>query len=376
MAKPILPPATIGIIGGGQLGRMMAMAAKTMGYQVLVLDPQPNSPAGQVADDQIIASYDDQAALAVLAQRSAVLTYEFENVDQAALEAVTDKKLLPQGTRLLKVTADRLLEKKFVANLGLPVTKFAAVDRIEQLDLAIQTVELPAILKTRAGGYDGHGQWDIPDEAALAELIAHWQEPQIPLILEKKLSFEKEVSMMVTQDGQGQIRTWPLAENQHHDHILQSTFVKANGQARLNKKAAQIAKHLAKAIDLRGVLGIEFFVLAGELYINELAPRPHNSGHFSIEATNVSQFEGHIRSILALPIPPIFLVTDQVFMLNLLGKQMTAARTALADQPAWHFHDYGKAEIKAHRKMGHITVMGSIASAQLRQWGQEHHDIS
>lgn len=372
MIKPILPPATIGIIGGGQLGRMMTMAAKQMGYQVVILDPQPNSPAGQVADGQIIANYDDLAALRALAARADLLTYEFENVDQSALKVVAETTPLPQGTRLLELTADRLLEKNFMAELGLPVTAFTAIDHIGELDAAVQEVGLPAILKTRHGGYDGHGQWEIADESALAELIAHWQDQRMPLILEKRLSFDREVSMMVTRDGQDQVRTWPLAENEHDHHILQTSWVRTAGQEGLTKKAAAIAKRLAQALDLRGMLGIEFFVLGDDLYINELAPRPHNSGHYSIEAANVSQFEGHIRSITGLPIPPINLTVDSVLMLNLLGDQITAARTALPEQPAWHFHDYGKALIKPQRKMGHITVTGDQASAQLRQWGQEH----
>ncbi len=186
MTKQILPPATIGIVGGGQLGQMLALAAKPMGYRVIVLDPQVDAPAALVADQQIVANYDDVSALRNLANQADVVTYEFENVNQTALQATVPAEKLPQGVALLNITANRLREKQFVAALGLPVAPFAAVDNLVELDARCHEVSLPAILKTATGGYDGHGQWDIPNTDALANLLAHWQQPtDITLVLEK-----------------------------------------------------------------------------------------------------------------------------------------------------------------------------------------------
>lgn len=372
MTKPILPPATIGIIGGGQLGQMMALAAKPMGYRVIVLDPTPNAPAGQVADEQVIASYNDAAALTDLARRVDVLTYEFENVDLATLETLGTLTPLPQGTELLATTKNRLSEKRFLQSLNLPVTEFAEVKNVADLDAAVQQVKLPAILKTVEGGYDGHGQWDIPDREALAELVAHWDNDiEETLILEHRIDFDYEVSVMVTTDGTDITRVWPMTVNEHHKHILRSSLADGQQSTHLQATVTDIAQKIAQAFNLKGVLGIEMFVKGDAIYINELAPRPHNSGHYSIEGTNVSQFEGHIRSITGLPIPEITLAAPSM-MLNLLGETLIKAREALVDHPEWHFHDYGKADIKPLRKMGHITVTGTEAINALKAWGMSN----
>ncbi|VDG18865.1 5-(carboxyamino)imidazole ribonucleotide synthase [Lactiplantibacillus mudanjiangensis] len=352
--QPILPPATIGIVGGGQLGQMLALSAKSMGYHVGILDPTPQAPAAQVADFQITAPYDDQSALIDLAKRSDVLTYEFENVDEAALIAAQQYAALPQGTALLHITGNRLNEKQFLHDNGIPVTEFAAVTDEQSLIYAMQRVGTPAILKTAAGGYDGHGQTDLmttlPSEAALALLDQ-------PCILEARQTFRLEVSMMVTRSATGVVTTFPLVENRHKNHILHTTIAPATVGPAVHAAAQQIAVSIANALSLRGVLGIEFFVLPDDrLLVNELAPRPHNSGHYTIEACNISQFEAHIRSICGLPIPPITQLKPAV-MRNLLGADLTVARDQLVAHPEWHFHDYGKAEIKPQRKMGHITIV-------------------
>jgi len=358
----ILPPATIGIVGGGQLGQMMALSAKAMGYQVGVLDPTPKAPAGQVADFQIVADYQDQSALISLAQRSDVLTYEFENVDEQALQAAQRYAQLPQGTQLLHITGNRLNEKQFLHDHGIPVTGFAPVTDQQSLNYALQRVGPPAILKTAAGGYDGHGQADLntntPTDASLALLTQ-------PCILEARQTFRAEVSMMVTRSAAGVITTFPLVENQHQHHILHTTIAPANVGPAVHAAARKIAVSIAEALSLRGVLGIEFFVLPDDhLLVNELAPRPHNSGHYTIEACNISQFEAHIRSICGLPIPPVHQYQPAV-MRNLLGADLTVARQQLIEHPEWHFHDYGKAEIKAQRKMGHITVLDDDVNAAM-----------
>ncbi|AYM02920.1 5-(carboxyamino)imidazole ribonucleotide synthase [Levilactobacillus yiduensis] len=361
-SEVILPPATIGIVGGGQLGRMLTISAKQMGYRVGILDPTTDSPAGQVADFQIIADYRDQAALQTLARKCAVLTYEFENVDEQALLAVQTLTSLPQGVQLLHITGNRLREKQFLAALGIAVTPFAPVPDQAALPAALAQVGTPAILKTAAGGYDGHGQMDL-DEATLpfdvTSLTTH------SCILEARQVFTCEVAMMVARSAKGDVVTFPLVENQHRHHILHTTLAPARVAPAVHQQAKAMATKIATALELRGVLGIEFFVLPnGELLVNELAPRPHNSGHYSIEACNISQFEAHIRSICGLPLPEIEQLRPAV-MRNLLGEDLTLARQALTTQPDWHFHDYGKTQIKPQRKMGHVTCLTDDFSATL-----------
>lgn len=357
LIKTILPPATIGIVGGGQLGQMMALSAKAMGYRVGILDPTPNAPAAQVADFQITAEYDDQAALLQLAQRSAVLTYEFENAAEETLQKASQYAELPQGVELLHITGQRLREKSFLKNAQIPVTNFASVTDETSLKQAIAQVGYPALLKTVSGGYDGHGQLDINEPADLdkaAELYT-----KVPCILEARQKFQAEASVMVTRDLHQQIKTFPLVTNQHKNHILHTTIAADQFSELLRQKAQVYAERIAEQLDLYGVLGIEFFVVNDhELVVNELAPRPHNSGHYTIEACNISQFEAHIRSICGLPIPQIVQYKPAV-MRNLLGEDLNLARKLLKDHPEWHFHDYGKAEIRPQRKLGHITVLGS-----------------
>ena len=363
----ILPPATIGIVGGGQLGQMMALSAKAMGYHVGVLDPTPMAPAAQVADFQITAAYEDQGALMDLAKRSDVLTYEFENVDEAALQAAQQFAQLPQGTALLHITGNRLNEKQFLHDHGIPVTPFAPVNDEQSLNFALHRVGVPAILKTVTGGYDGHGQTDLNQATvttAAQALLKH------PCILEARQEFRAEVSMMVTRSAAGVVTTFPLVENRHQHHILHTTIAPANVRPVVHAAARKIAVSIAEALQLRGVLGIEFFVLPDDtLLVNELAPRPHNSGHYTIEACNISQFEAHIRSICGLPIPAVTQTCPAV-MRNLLGADLTLVREHLVDHPEWHFHDYGKAAIKPQRKMGHVTVLNqntdlALASLEL-----------
>ena len=357
LIKTILPPATIGIVGGGQLGQMMALSAKAMGYRVGILDPTPNAPAAQVADFQITAEYDDQAALLQLAQRSAVLTYEFENAAEETLQKASQYAELPQGVELLHITGQRLREKSFLKNAQIPVTNFASVTDETSLKQAIAQVGYPALLKTVSGGYDGHGQLDINEPADLdkaAELYT-----KVPCILEARQKFQAEASVMVTRDLHQQIKTFPLVTNQHKNHILHTTIAADQFSELLRQKAQVYSERIAEQLDLYGVLGIEFFVVNDhELVVNELAPRPHNSGHYTIEACNISQFEAHIRSICGLPIPQIVQYKPAV-MRNLLGEDLNLARKLLKDHPEWHFHDYGKAEIRPQRKLGHITVLGS-----------------
>lgn len=372
MIKTIVPPATIGIVGGGQLGRMLAQSAKQMGYTVGVLDPTPSAPAAQVADFQIQSEYADVDALMQLAKRSDVLTYEFENVDLDALKQAQVYAELPQGTRLLALTRQRISEKTFLQDQGVPTAAFAAVPDAQALVDAVAKVGMPAILKTTTGGYDGHGQLDVNTEAdwPQAQALA----AQGPCILERRVAFERELSVMVTRDGDDQVRIFPVVENRHQDHILHTTIAPAQGvSAALQHQVTALATTIAEALDLRGVLGIEMFETPDQILVNELAPRPHNSGHYSIEACNFSQFDAHILSICGLPIPPIRQVQPAV-MRNLLGEDLVLARQAWPHHPEWHMHDYGKAEIRPQRKMGHITVLGDTVDTLLKQVKLEEKD--
>ncbi|WP_429971896.1 5-(carboxyamino)imidazole ribonucleotide synthase [Fructilactobacillus sp. Tb1] len=371
--KVIVPPATIGIIGGGQLGRMMAEAAKPMGYTVIILDPNPDSSAGKVSDAQIVADYDDRAALKELAEKSDVVTYEFENVDLDGIETIKSLTAIPQNSNILKTTSNRILEKNFLKNLNIPVAPFAEIKSIEDLKLQSEKLGYPLILKTTTGGYDGHGQWDINNATDIENLPIEIK-PQDPLILEKKINFDEEASMMVTVDGKQQIVTWPISINYHQDHILKISVVDDQANQKLTAKAKVIAEKIAKALDLKGMFGIEFFVTDDELYVNELAPRPHNSGHYSIEGSNTSQFAGQIRSVTGLPIEDIQANNDFVTMINLLGDEISMARQDLPNHPEWHFHDYEKTPIKPKRKMGHITVLGKENGNKLIAWEKSHHE--
>ncbi|WP_251546223.1 5-(carboxyamino)imidazole ribonucleotide synthase [Limosilactobacillus caecicola] len=360
----ILPGSTIGIIGGGQLGQMLALDAKQTGMKVAILDPTPQCPAGQVADEQIVAPYEDVQAIQQLAQRSDVLTYEFENVDLQALEDVADDSYIPQGTHLLYTTKDRLREKSFLRQAGLKTAPFLPVHDEEELAMAVEKIGMPSVLKTSEGGYDGHGQQVLRSSADLAkcaEILATHN-----CILEGWVPFRMECSVMVARNEDGAVTTFPVAENIHHDEILHISIVPARISPRLQARAQQLAVQIAEAIDLRGILGVEMFVgKDDQLYINELAPRPHNSGHYSIEACNFSQFAIHNRAICNWPLPKIKLL-QPVLMVNVLGQHVAKVREQIAQHPNWHFHDYGKAEVRHNRKMGHVTILTDDVEATLR----------
>lgn len=363
MTEVILPPATIGIVGGGQLGRMIAIAAKAMGYRVGTLEPTPDSPTGQVADFQIMAPYEDHDAIMTLARRSDVLTYEFENVDLDALTEAASICAVPQGTELLAISRNRIREKTFLQSLGVPVTPFAAVSDGAELADAIGSIGYPSILKTATGGYDGHGQQDLNSPADLAAAARLLQ--QGPCILEKRQAFKRELAVMVTRTAAGTVRVFPTVENRHREHILHTTIAPAPELTEaLSTQIQELATRIATALELRGVLGIELFATATGIVVNELAPRPHNSGHYSIEACNVSQFTAHVLSICGLPIPPIRL-TERAVMRNLLGADLPTALTQWQQHPEWHLHDYGKAAVRPGRKMGHITVTSPDANEDL-----------
>lgn len=346
---------TIGIIGGGQLGQMLTFAAKQAGMRVVILDPDPDCSAAQAADSSIVAEYSDKKAIEELARRSDVLTYEFENVDLEALEDVSDKVLIPQGTELLRITKDRLREKTFLKEHGLQVAPFAAVSCKEDLVSAIEEIGYPSVLKTCEGGYDGksqlvlHTREDLKNADELLE--------QGRCILEGWVEFSMECSVMVARNMDGAISVFPVSENIHRNQILHESIVPARMSEELQSNAKKMAGKIADSLNLCGILGVEMFVGAdGRLYVNELAPRPHNSGHYSIEACNFSQFAVHNRAICNWPMPKIDLLSP-VVMVNILGQHVDGCRKLVLKKPQWHFHDYGKGEIRIDRKMGHVTIL-------------------
>ncbi len=357
--------STIGIIGGGQLGQMMALDAKQTGMKVIILDPTPNCPAGQVADEQIVAPYADTKAIEKLADKADVLTYEFENVDLNALEDVQDRVYLPQGTNLLYTTKNRLREKNFLRQAGVKTAPFMAVHTSAELKDAVKKIGYPAVLKTSEGGYDGHGQEVLRNKDDLdkcAPILATGD-----CILEGWVPFNRECSVMVGRNEDGEITAFPVSENIHHDEILHLSIVPARISSELQQKAQKIAVQIAQAINLRGILGVEMFVTDdGEIYINELAPRPHNSGHYSIEACNFSQFAIHNRAICNWPLPQVELLKP-VVMVNVLGQHVNGVRQKKQKKANWHFHDYGKAEVRHNRKMGHVTILTDDIEATLAE---------
>ena len=346
---------TIGIIGGGQLGQMLTFAAKQAGMRVVILDPDPDCSAAQAADSSIVAEYSDKKAIEELARRSDVLTYEFESVDLEALEDVSDKVLIPQGTELLRITKDRLREKTFLKEHGLQVAPFAAVSCKEDLVSAIEEIGYPSVLKTCEGGYDGksqlvlHTREDLKNADELLE--------QGRCILEGWVEFSMECSVMVARNMDGAISVFPVSENIHRNQILHESIVPARMSGELQSNAKKMAEKIADSLNLCGILGVEMFVgTDGRLYVNELAPRPHNSGHYSIEACNFSQFAVHNRAICNWPMPKIDLLSP-VVMVNILGQHVDGCRKLVLKKPQWHFHDYGKGEIRIDRKMGHVTIL-------------------
>ncbi|MBM6762618.1 5-(carboxyamino)imidazole ribonucleotide synthase [Ligilactobacillus agilis] len=356
---------TIGIIGGGQLGQMLAFDAKQAGMKVIVLDPDETCPTGQVCDKQIVAAYDDIAAIEKLAELADVLTYEFENVDLNALEDVADKVSIPQGTELLRITKDRLREKTFLKEHGLKVAPFRSVATETDLKQALAAIGYPSVLKTCQGGYDGKAQVVLRTEADYAQAQKLLQKGQC--ILEGWVAFEKECSVMVGRNLLGQVTVFPVSENIHRNQILHESIVPARISIILQEQAQKMAVTIAKGLNLCGILGVELFVgQDGQLYVNELAPRPHNSGHYSIEACDFSQFAIHNRAICNWPLPQVKLLKP-VVMVNVLGQHLEPSRQLIKQKPAWHFHDYGKAESRVDRKMGHITILTDDLEATLAE---------
>ncbi|TPN78570.1 5-(carboxyamino)imidazole ribonucleotide synthase [Mesorhizobium sp. CU2] len=350
----LAPGSTIGIIGGGQLGRMLAMAAARLGYRTIILEPQPDCPAAQVANRQITAAYDDPAALAELAAASDVVTYEFENVPVAAAGALVASVPVYPPARALEVAQDRVTEKSFLNGIGIPTAEFRPVDNDDQLTAALKSFNGSGVLKTRRMGYDGKGQrvfrnMETGGFAGTCEAMGN-----VPLILESLVAFEREISVIAARGRDGGIAVYDPAENVHREGILRTSTLPAAIGPETAAAAKDAAAKILAALDYVGVIGVEFFVLAdGSLLANELAPRVHNSGHWTEAACVVSQFEQHIRAVAGLPLGSPARHSACV-MENLIGDDMLKV-PALLTEPDLLLHLYGKAESRPGRKMGHFT---------------------
>lgn len=364
----ILPGATLGVMGGGQLGRMFVHAAQQLGYFTAVLDPDPASPAGWVAHHHVQAEYLDEAGLAQLMQRSAAITTEFENVPAAALVTLGAHRPVAPGADAVAICQDRALEKAHFRRCGVPCAAHALIETEAQL-AAVDAALLPGILKTARLGYDGKGQARVRDRA---ELAAAWAAMKgVPCVLEQRLDLAAEVSVIVARGADGQVVNLPVQRNLHRDGILAVTTVPAGIADALSAQAIAAATRIAESMQYVGVLCVEFFVLGdGSLVANEMAPRPHNSGHYSIDACDVSQFELQVRTLAGAPLVAPRLHSAAV-MLNLLG-DLWFARSDDALEPDWaavlalpgtHLHLYGKTQPRRGRKMGHLTITAATAES-------------
>ncbi len=362
--KQIQPGQTIGIIGGGQLGRYMAIAAKNMGYEVAVLDPTHNSPCGQISDYEVTAAYDDLEAVQQLAKMSDIITYEFENIDYDALQWLEKNAYLPQGSELLSLTQDRQTEKEAMVQIGAKVAPFHIVESEEELLLAVKDIGLPAVLKTCRGGYDGKGQSVIKQLEDIQQAKSLLESGRC--VLEKWISFDMEISVIVTRSVKGEITTFPVAENIHVNNILHQSIIPARCENDLIQNATEAAIKIAEKVNLVGTLAVEMFVANGEIYINELAPRPHNSGHYTLDLCNVSQFEQHIRAICGLPLQKTILLHDGI-MVNILGQHLQEAMNQIELLENGKLYLYGKKEAKKNRKMGHMTFFAKDIHALKKQ---------
>jgi 5-(carboxyamino)imidazole ribonucleotide synthase len=377
MSVPLPPGSALGVLGTGQLGRMFADAAHALGYRVWVLGPDADgSPAGQVADHSITAEYDDPAALDELARHVQVATVEFENVPRAALDRLAQHLPTRPGAHVLHTCQHRLREKLWLHDNEIPHAPFVPLATRAELDTAVRITGFPAILKSAAFGYDGKGQAKLN---APTDLDAAWNAvvppaalksavPGEPLaVLEQFIPFVKEVSVIVARNTVGQMRVFPVCENDHSHHVLAVTRIPARIPDAVAAEAQDLARHIAERMEVVGLITAEFFLTAdGRLLVNELAPRPHNSGHPTIDCCNVSQFDLHVRAITGHPLPEISLTTPAV-MANLLGdlwEQFDADEpnwSALRALPGAHLHLYGKAIPARRRKMAHLTVTGELS---------------
>lgn len=360
MSEAYLPGARIGVMGGGQLGRMFGVAARRMGYRVEVFTPEENSPAGQFADLTRIADFTDEAAVRRFAKDVDVITFEFENIPAKTIAWCADLREVRPAGAILHIAQNRLREKKFLAAAGIPIAPFRPVRNAAELADAIEQIGRPAILKTAAFGYDGKGQQAIHTRDDFEEIWSASSADE--LVLEGSIEFATELSVIVARDPNGATKTFPTCENIHRNHILDVTAVPARIDEQVERAAAELVCSIAERLELVGLLAVELFLTAeGKLLVNEMAPRPHNSGHWTIEACATSQFEQQVRAVCGLPLGSTEILRPAAIA-NILGDVWQNG------EPEWsralqtegvHLHLYGKEEPRPRRKMGHLTAIGA-----------------
>ena len=356
----ILPDATLGVLGGGQLGRMFTVAARTMGYKVVVLDPDKNSPAAELANKHICAAFDDRAALEKLGRVCAAITTEFENVDANSMEYLAQFCPVRPSAKAIAIAQNRILEKTFLRDSGFETAPFAAINSKADIEPVLKEIGTPALLKISQFGYDGKGQATVNN---LTEAInAFDQMGSKPCVLEQRLKLKTEISVVVARDIKGNTVAYPAAENTHVNGILDLSVVPAQVSEKLAQQATKDARAVADKLDYCGVMAVEFFVIENDrLLINEIAPRPHNSGHYTMDACLTSQFDQQVRAMCGLPLGDARLLSP-VAMVNILGDAWKGETpppwNTVLDEPRAKLHLYGKREARAGRKMGHFTCIG------------------
>jgi len=370
----LLPGSTLGVLGGGQLGRMFCMAARNMGYRTVVLDPDSNSPAGGVADQQILADYTDQIALAEMAEICDAITTEFENVPAESLQFLSARKPVHPSADCVAVSRHRIQEKDYAQQAGLTPAPYALISTESDFDSAIAITGLPAIIKTTTLGYDGKGQQIVSD---LAQLEKAFKElGQVECVLERKMDLAVEISVLLARNPQGEVACYPPAENEHRNSILHQSIVPARVDNSLSEKAKAQAIGLAGELNYVGIMAVEFFITTdGQLIFNEMAPRPHNSGHYTMDAAVTSQFEQQVRVMCELP-PGDARLTSPVVMINLLGDLWPVDWAECLSDPALKLHLYSKSEARAGRKMGHFNLLADNVDTAIAAADQVFQKIS
>lgn len=369
LSAPILPDATLGMLGGGQLGRMFTVAARTMGYRVMVLDPDPASPAGQLADIHLLADYQDPDALLEMARHCAAITTEFENVPAATLDYLAAQRPVKPGAAAVSIAQNRVAEKQWLAQHSFTTAPFAIITGADDIAPACAKIGFPAILKVSRFGYDGKGQSRVSDEAQVAAAFAEMGGELC--VLESLLTLECELSVVLGRNEAGEMAPYPVSENIHESGILAISIVPARVTEALAEEALDTATAIATRLDYCGVLAVEFFVVSGgRLIVNEIAPRPHNSGHFTLDACLSSQFEMQVRTLCNLPLGATVQHTPAV-MVNLLGDVWNHNSqpnwAALLQHPEAKLHLYGKQGARPGRKMGHYTCLNASLNKALAQ---------
>lgn len=366
----IPPPAMLGMLGGGQLGRFFVIAAHEMGYQVTVLDPDKNSPAGKIADVHLCADYDDEHALQQISSTCAAVTTEFENVPASTLQKLAESLIVRPSADSVAIAQHRVLEKNFIKDAGLPVAPFAVINAAADLPDDASSL-YPAILKVARFGYDGKGQARVKNQAEAQQAFIEFK--QEVCVLEQMLPLDLEVSVVLARDAAGHVEAFTTAENSHLNGILDISIAPARCSELVKANARELARKLAEKLNYVGVLGVEFFLVKNQLLVNEIAPRPHNSGHYTIDACVTNQFEQQVRALTGLALGDASLHSNAV-MVNILGDSWFAGEGNAALEPAWakafshahlKLHLYGKAEPRKGRKMGHFTVIGKEAKSVL-----------